>query len=83
MRILMCTYIRIVTQLRNATCIVLMHRCMKQLLLTSLPAVLNGLDCVLGCGPGDGPGEVGAVLAESGSEREIQGSESVYSHSFQ
>ena len=77
MRILMRTYIHILTQLRTATCKVLMYQHIKQLLLTSLPAVLGGLGGVLGCGPGDGPGEWGAVLAGSGSERGIQGSETL------
>ena len=54
-----------------------MHQYIKQLLLTSLPAVLGGLGGVLGCGPGDGPGEGGAVLAGSGSVRGIQGSETL------
>ena len=73
MRILMRTYIHILTQLRTATCKVLMHQYIKQLLLTSLPAVLGGLGGVLGCGPGEG----GAVLAGSGGVRGIQGSETL------
>ena len=54
----------ILTQLRTATCKVLMHQCIKQLLLTSLPAVLGGLGGVPGCGPGGGP-----VLVVSGSKK--------------
>ena len=60
--------------IRTATCKVLMHRCMKQLLLKSLPAVLDGLGCVLGCGSG---GDVDPILAVSGSERGIQGNETL------
>ena len=55
-------------QLRTATCKVLMYQCMKQLLLKSLPAVLDGLGCVLGCISG---GDVDLILAVSGSERGI------------
>ena len=59
-------------QLHTATCIVLMHWCMKQLLLKSLPAVLDGPGGVLGGGPG---GDVDPVLAVSGSERGIHAGE--------
>ena len=84
MRILMC----ILTQLRTATCKVLMHQYIKQLLLISLPAVLGGLGGVPGCGPGGSPGGVpgcgpggglggggGPVLVVSGSERKIHAGE--------
>ena len=71
MRILMRTYIRILTQLRTATCKVLMKPVHKT------AAVLAGLGCVLGCGAGDGPGGGGAVLAGSGGVRGIQGSETL------
>ena len=47
---------------------------MKQLLLTSLHAVLAGLGGVPGCGPG---GDMDPVLAVSVSERGIQGNETL------
>ena len=65
---------RILTQLCTATCKVLMHWCMKQLLLTSLHAVLDGLGGVPGCGPG---GDMDPVLAVSVNERGIQGNETL------
>ena len=39
--------------------------------------MLGGLGGVLGCGPGDGPGEGVTILAGSGSVRGIQGSETL------
>ena len=44
------------------------------MLLTSLPAVLYGLDGVLGCGSGE---DMDPVLAVSGSRRAIQGNETL------
>ena len=85
MHILMCILMRILTQLRTATCKVLMHQYINRLLLASLPAVLGGLGGAPGCGPGGGPGDGGdPVLVVSGSERKIHAGEwnSLHIHVF-